>query len=108
MSIKFRTAGQDHQARERAVKCLSQGHNRMVRVSFKPRSCQSQSWYSPHAADKYYQKIYLSTSQRFANVQSTFHATILCKYTNRRRFNYIWHLRNHEKSSQPCLKNNNF
>ena len=33
----FRTACQDHQAGESAVKCLSQGHNRMAQVGFEPR-----------------------------------------------------------------------
>ena len=35
--LQFRTACQDHQAGESAVKCLSQGHNRMAQVGFEPR-----------------------------------------------------------------------
>ena len=35
--MKFTTAFQDHQAGKSAVKCLSQGHNRMTRVGFEPR-----------------------------------------------------------------------
>ena len=34
--MKFRNACQDRQAGESAVKCLSQGHNRIVRVGFQP------------------------------------------------------------------------
>ena len=41
--LKFRTIFQDRQAEESAVKCLSQGHNRMARVGFEPRPCQSRS-----------------------------------------------------------------
>ena len=36
--MKFRTACQDHQAEESAVKCLSQKHNRMARVGFDPQT----------------------------------------------------------------------
>ena len=35
--MKFKIACQDHQAGESAVKCLSQGYNRMARVGFEPR-----------------------------------------------------------------------
>ena len=38
--FKFRTSCQDHIAGENAVKCLSQGHNRMARVGFEPRPCR--------------------------------------------------------------------
>ena len=34
--LSFKTACQDHQAGECAVKCLSQKHNRMARVGFEP------------------------------------------------------------------------
>ena len=34
---EIRTVCQDHQAGESAVKCLSQGHNRKVRVGFEPK-----------------------------------------------------------------------
>ena len=37
------TACQDHQAGENAVKCLSQGHNRMAQVGFEPRPCWSRA-----------------------------------------------------------------
>ena len=35
--MKFGTACQHHEAGENAVKCLSQGHNRIARVGFEPR-----------------------------------------------------------------------
>ena len=35
--MKSRTAWQDRQAGKSAVKCLSQGHNKMARVGFEPR-----------------------------------------------------------------------
>ena len=41
--LKFETACQDRQAGESAVKCLSQGNNRMAQIGFKPRSSQLQS-----------------------------------------------------------------
>ena len=41
--MTFRTAGQNRQAGESAVECLSQGHNRMARVGFALRLCRSQS-----------------------------------------------------------------
>ena len=47
--IKFRIACQDYQAGESAVKCRSQGHNRMVQVEFEPRPCRSQSRRSNHS-----------------------------------------------------------
>ena len=37
--MKFKTACQDRQAKENAIKFLSQGHNRKARVGFKPRAC---------------------------------------------------------------------
>ena len=37
--LKLRTGCQDHQAGKSAVKCLSQGHKRMVRVDFELRPC---------------------------------------------------------------------
>ena len=40
--LKLRIACQDYKKGESAVKCLFQGHNRIARVSFEPRSCQSQ------------------------------------------------------------------
>ena len=40
---------QDHQAGESAVKCLFQGHKRMVRVGFELRLCRSQSRRSKHS-----------------------------------------------------------
>ena len=40
--MKFRTACPDQKAGESDVKRLSQGHNRMARVNFKPRPCRSQ------------------------------------------------------------------
>ena len=39
--MKFRTACPDQQAGESDIKRLSQGHNRMARVNFKPRPCRS-------------------------------------------------------------------
>ena len=45
---EIKTVCQDRQAGESAVKCLSQGHNRMVCVGFEPRPCLSQSWHSNH------------------------------------------------------------
>ena len=41
--LKFRTACQDYQAGKSVVKCLSQGHNRRVQVSFESTPYQSQS-----------------------------------------------------------------
>ena len=38
---EFRTAFLDHQAGKSVVKCLFQEHNRMARVDFEPRPCQS-------------------------------------------------------------------
>ena len=38
-TVKFRTACQDHQAGESAVKRLSQRHNRMARAGFKHIPC---------------------------------------------------------------------
>ena len=38
-----RTACLDRQAWESAVKCLSQGHNRIPRKGLEPRQCRSQS-----------------------------------------------------------------
>ena len=46
---KIKTTCRDHQAGESAVKCLSQGHNRMVQVGFEPRPCRSQSRRSNHS-----------------------------------------------------------
>ena len=43
------TASQDHQAKEIAVKCLSQGYYRMVLVGFEPSPCRSQLWCSHHS-----------------------------------------------------------
>ena len=40
---EIKTACQDHQAGQSAVKCLSQGHNKMVQVVFEPRPCRSRS-----------------------------------------------------------------
>ena len=37
--MKFRTACQDRQAGESAVRSLSLGHNRIARVGFEPRPC---------------------------------------------------------------------
>ena len=37
--MKFGIACQDSQAKESAIKCLSQEHNRMARVGFEPRPC---------------------------------------------------------------------
>ena len=37
--MKFRTACQDRQAGESAVKSLPQGHKRMERVGFEPTPC---------------------------------------------------------------------
>ena len=42
------TACKDRQAKESAVKCLSQGLKRMARVGFEPRPCRSQSRRSNH------------------------------------------------------------
>ena len=49
MRLKCRTACQDHQAEESAVKCLSQAHSRMARVGFEPRPSRSQSQRSNHS-----------------------------------------------------------
>ena len=46
--MKFRTACQ-HQAGESTVKCLSQAHDRMARVGFKPGPCRSNSRHSNHS-----------------------------------------------------------
>ena len=40
---EIRAACQNCQAKESAVKRLLQGSNRMTRISFEPRSCQSQT-----------------------------------------------------------------
>ena len=48
---KFRTACQDHQAGECAVKCPSQGHKRMARVGFEPRLCWSRAQRFNHCRD---------------------------------------------------------
>ena len=49
IGLKFKTACQDRQAKENAVKCFLEGHNRKARVGFKPRPCGSQSWRSNHS-----------------------------------------------------------
>ena len=47
--LKLRTGCQDHQAGKSAVKCLSQGYKRMVRVGFELRPCRSQPRRSKHS-----------------------------------------------------------
>ena len=46
---KFKITCHDRQARESAVKCFSQKHNRIVRVGFEPRPFRSQSWRFNHS-----------------------------------------------------------
>ena len=46
---EIQTRLKDCQAGESAVKCLSQGHNRMAQVGFKPKTCRSQSRRSNHS-----------------------------------------------------------
>ena len=48
------TLCQRHQAGESTVRCLSQGHNSMVRVGFEPRPCRSQSRDFNRVADDIY------------------------------------------------------
>ena len=75
--MKFRTASQDCQAGESAVKSLSQGYNRMARVDFEPKTCRSQARRSTH----------LTTLQiLFSNRNSNF---------------YLFN--NHNKSGLSCL-----
>ena len=42
--MRFRTACQNHQAGKSAVKCFSQGHNRIAQVVFEPKLCRLQPW----------------------------------------------------------------
>ena len=49
IKIYNRTACQDRQAGESAIKCLFQRHNRMARVGFEPKLFRSQSRSSDHS-----------------------------------------------------------
>ena len=49
IKIYNRTACQDRQAGESAIKCLFQRHNRMARVGFEPKLFRSQSRSSNHS-----------------------------------------------------------
>ena len=54
---EIRTACQDRQAGRSAVRCYSQGHNRIARLGFEPRACRSQSrrfYPLDHAADNHF------------------------------------------------------